>query len=42
MQAKAPEESKDAWDLVNLIATVPGNEAFRPLEQGGCPLAAKK
>lgn len=41
MQAKTPEESKGAWDLVKLVATVPGNEAFRPLNEGGCPLVAK-
>jgi branched-chain amino acid transport system substrate-binding protein len=39
MQAKAPAESKGDWDLVKMIATVPGDEAFRPLAQGGCPLA---
>jgi branched-chain amino acid transport system substrate-binding protein len=38
MQAKAPEESKGEWDLVKMVATVPGNEAFRPLNEGGCPL----
>ncbi len=37
MQAKAPEESKGEWDLVKMVATVPGNEAFRPLAEGGCP-----
>ncbi|MDP1839769.1 MAG: ABC transporter substrate-binding protein [Reyranella sp.] len=42
MQAKTPEESKGAWDLVKMVATVPGNEAFRPLEEGGCPLVTKK
>ena len=42
MQAKAPEESKGEWDLVKLVATVPGNEAFRPLDQGECPLVTKK
>ncbi len=42
MQAKTPEESKGPWDLVKMVATVPGNEAFRPLEEGGCPLVAKK
>jgi branched-chain amino acid transport system substrate-binding protein len=41
MQAKTPEESKGGWDLVKMIATVPGNEAFRPLEEGGCPLVKK-
>ena len=37
MQAKMPEESKGEWDLVKMVATVPGNEAFRPLAEGGCP-----
>jgi len=37
MQAKAPEESKGEWDLIKMVATVPGNEAFRPLAEGGCP-----
>jgi branched-chain amino acid transport system substrate-binding protein len=41
MQAKTPEESKGQWDLVKMVATVPGNEAFRPLNEGDCPLAAK-
>ena len=42
MQVKTPEESKGEWDLVKIIATVPGKEAFRPLDEGGCPLAGKK
>jgi hypothetical protein len=25
-----------------MVATVPGNEAFRPLDEGGCPLVTKK
>ena len=37
MQAKTPEESKGEWDLVKMVAMVPGNEAFRPLGEGGCP-----
>ena len=41
MQAKTPEESKSDWDLVKMVATVPGNEAFRPLSEGGCPLVGK-
>ncbi len=31
-------ESKGEWDLYKLIAAVPGEEAFRPLDKGGCPL----
>jgi branched-chain amino acid transport system substrate-binding protein len=42
MQVKTPEESKGEWDLAKIIATVPGNEAFRPLAEGDCPLVAKK
>ncbi|QOZ27627.1 ABC transporter substrate-binding protein [Bradyrhizobium sp. CCBAU 51753] len=37
-EVKKPEESKGEWDLYRLIATVPGDEAFRPLDKGGCPL----
>ena len=42
MQVKTPEESKGPWDLAKIVATVPGNEAFRPLSEGGCPLVGKK
>ena len=38
MQVKTPKESTGEWDLYKLIATVPGDEAFRPLSEGGCPL----
>ena len=31
-------DAKGEWDLYKLIATVPGDEAFRPLDKGGCPL----
>ncbi len=41
MQAKSPDESKGEWDLTKIIATVPGNDAFRPLDEGGCPLVAR-
>jgi branched-chain amino acid transport system substrate-binding protein len=37
-EVKKPEESKGEWDLYKLIATIPGDEAFRPLDKGGCPL----
>jgi branched-chain amino acid transport system substrate-binding protein len=37
-EVKKPEESRGEWDLYKLIATVPGDEAFRPLDKGGCPL----
>jgi branched-chain amino acid transport system substrate-binding protein len=41
LEVKKPEESKAKWDLYNVLATVPGDEAFRPLDQGNCPLIPK-
>jgi len=37
-QVKAPSESKNKDDIYKLLATVPAEEAFRPLKDGGCPL----
>jgi branched-chain amino acid transport system substrate-binding protein len=37
-QVKSPSESKGPWDYYNLLATTPGEEAYRPLSEGGCPL----
>ncbi len=38
LQAKAPADSKGEWDLAKVAATIPGDEAYRPLSEGGCPL----
>ena len=40
-QVKAPHESHSRWDTYQLLARIPGAEAFRPLDQGGCPLVRK-
>jgi branched-chain amino acid transport system substrate-binding protein len=40
VQIKSPEESKGEWDLIKLFATIPGEQAFRPLNEGGCPALA--
>jgi branched-chain amino acid transport system substrate-binding protein len=37
-QVKTPDESKGEWDYYKLRATIPAAEAFRPLDQGECPL----
>jgi len=37
-EVKKPSESKGEWDLYKLLATVPADEAFRPMDKGGCPL----
>jgi len=37
-QVKKPEESKYPGDVYTLRATIPAEEAFRPLKDGGCPM----
>jgi branched-chain amino acid transport system substrate-binding protein len=37
-QVKTPAESKGPYDYYKLLATIPAEEAFRPLKDGGCPL----
>jgi branched-chain amino acid transport system substrate-binding protein len=37
-EVKKPEESKAPWDYYKLLAEVPGDQAFRPMKDGGCPL----
>jgi branched-chain amino acid transport system substrate-binding protein len=38
LEAKAPSESKEAWDVVNVKSTIPIGEAFRPINEGKCPM----
>jgi branched-chain amino acid transport system substrate-binding protein len=38
VQVKSPDESKSKWDIYKLLATVRGDDAYRPLAEGGCPL----
>jgi branched-chain amino acid transport system substrate-binding protein len=40
-EVKKPSESKGRWDDYKLLATVPANEAFQPIEQSRCPLVKK-
>jgi branched-chain amino acid transport system substrate-binding protein len=37
---KAPSESKYPGDFYNVRATIPADEAFRPLKEGNCPLVS--
>ncbi len=37
-QVKTPAESKSKDDLYKLITTVPGDQAYRPMKDGNCPL----
>jgi branched-chain amino acid transport system substrate-binding protein len=38
LQVKTPAESHGEWDLAKVIATIPGDQAFRPLSESECPL----
>jgi branched-chain amino acid transport system substrate-binding protein len=37
-EVKSPAESRREWDYYKLISTVGAEDAFRPLNEGGCPL----
>lgn len=37
-EVKRPEESRGPWDYYKLVQTIPGEEAFRPMAEGGCEL----
>jgi branched-chain amino acid transport system substrate-binding protein len=40
-EVKKPAESKGAWDYYKVRATIPADQAFRPIDQGECPLVKK-
>ncbi|OYU87330.1 MAG: ABC transporter permease [Bradyrhizobiaceae bacterium PARB1] len=40
-EVKKPSESKGRWDYYKLLATVPADQAFQPLEASRCPLVKK-
>ena len=37
-EVKSPAESKYSFDYFKILATIPADQAFRPLKDGGCPL----
>ena len=41
VQIKSPAESKSEWDIYKVLATVSGEDAYRPLAEGGCPLVKR-
>ncbi|MGZ3460524.1 MAG: ABC transporter substrate-binding protein, partial [Archangium sp.] len=41
-EVKKPSESKGHWDYYKLVKEIPGEEAFRSMDQGGCPLVSEK
>jgi branched-chain amino acid transport system substrate-binding protein len=40
-EVKKPAESKGPWDYYKVRATIPADQAFRPIDQGECPLVKK-
>ncbi len=40
-QVKMPAESTGPWDYYKMLGVIPGDQAFRPLAEGGCPLVAR-
>ncbi|TCZ56739.1 ABC transporter substrate-binding protein [Roseicella aquatilis] len=38
LEVKTPAESRGPWDYYKVLQTVPGDQAFRPMAEGGCPL----
>jgi branched-chain amino acid transport system substrate-binding protein len=40
LEVKAPSDSKYPGDFYNVRATIPADEAFRPLKEGNCPLVS--
>jgi branched-chain amino acid transport system substrate-binding protein len=42
VEVKKPAESKGPYDYYKVRATIPADQAFRPIDQGNCPLVTKK
>jgi branched-chain amino acid transport system substrate-binding protein len=40
-RVKSPAESEYPWDYYEILRTIPGDEAFRPMEEGGCPYVSQ-
>jgi branched-chain amino acid transport system substrate-binding protein len=41
VEVKKPSESKGPYDYYKVLATIPADQAFRPLADGGCELVKK-
>jgi branched-chain amino acid transport system substrate-binding protein len=42
VQVKTPEESTGAWDYYRILSTISSDQAFRPLDESGCPLVNQR
>ena len=41
MEVKAPADSEGDWDYYNVLATIPGDEAYIVPTESGCPLVTR-
>jgi branched-chain amino acid transport system substrate-binding protein len=41
LEVKSPKESKGEWDLLKVLSSISGDEAFRPMSEGECPFLKK-
>lgn len=42
VRVKKPSESRYPWDYYEVVGTIPGDQAFRPMSEGKCPMVAGK
>ena len=42
VRVKTPEESTGPWDYYKILSTIPSDQAFRPLDESGCPLVKQR
>jgi branched-chain amino acid transport system substrate-binding protein len=42
VQVKTPAESEGPWDYYKVLSTIPGDQAFQPLNESGCPLVTQR
>ena len=40
-QVKTPAEQHYPWDYYRPVRTIPADQAFLPIQQGGCPATAQ-
>jgi branched-chain amino acid transport system substrate-binding protein len=38
VEVKRPDESEGRWDYYTILRTIPADQAYRPMAEGGCPL----
>ncbi len=41
VRVKTPQQSKGPWDYLEIVKTVPGEDAFRPVSESACKLLKK-